>query len=103
MGFCCPGTPRTVEPSTLIVVPVAPPCLDASDDDAMEEERLGDQMQEILEIDHAEAAMIDEPARETKLIIGRFGCIAGDHTVTHAEHISLLQAAQHATRFWKDD
>ena len=45
-------------------------------------------MQEILEIDHAEAAMIDDPAREPKLIIGRFGCIAGDHTVSHAEHIS---------------
>ena len=38
-----------------------------------------------------------------ELIIGRFGCIAGDHTVPHAQHISLLRAAQHATRFWKDD
>ena len=54
-------------------------------------------MQEILEIDHAEAAMIDEPAREPKLIIGRFGCFAGDHIVPHAEHISLLCVAQHAT------
>ena len=35
--------------------------------------------------------------------IGRFGCTAGDHTVPHAEHISLLRAAQHAVRFWKDD
>ena len=76
------------EPSTLTVVLVAPSCLDASDDDAMEEEWLEDQMQEILEIDHAEAAMIDEPAREPKLIMGRFGCVAGDHTVPHAEHIS---------------
>ena len=44
-----------------------------------------------------------EPTCEPKLLIGRFGCIAGDHTVPHAEHISLLRAAQHATRFWKDD
>ena len=56
------------------MVPAAPPCLNASDDDAVEEEWLGDQMQEILEIDHAQAAMIDEPAREPKLIIVRFGC-----------------------------
>ena len=34
---------------------------DASDDDATEEEWLKDQIQEIPEIDHAEAAMIDEP------------------------------------------
>ena len=85
------------EPSALTVVPVAPPCLDAPDDDAMEEEWLEDQMQDLLDIDHAEAAMTDEPGREPKLVIGRFGCIAVDHTVP------LLRAAQHATRFWKDD
>ena len=65
-------------------------------------------MQEMFDIDHAEAAMIDEPggqnplrvehelsqsAREPKLIIGRVGCIAGDHTAPHEEHISLLRAA----------
>ena len=44
-----------------------------------------------------------EPTCEPKLLIGRFGCITGDHTVPRAEHISLLRAAQHATRFWKDD
>ena len=60
-------------------------------------------MQELFEIDHAEAAMTDEPARKPKLIIGRFGYTAGDHTVPHAEYISLLRAAQDATRFWKDD
>ena len=60
-------------------------------------------MQETLEIDHAEAAMTDEPTREPKLLIGRFGCISGDHTVPHAEHMSLLRAAQRATRFWKDE
>ena len=69
----------------------------------MDEEWLEAQMQEIIYIDHAEAAMIDEPvgqnplrvehelsqsAHEPKLIIGRFGCIAGDRTVPHAEHIS---------------
>ena len=58
----------------------------------MEEELLEAQMQEVFDIDHAEAAVIDEPggqnpfrvehelsqsAREPKLIIGRFGCIAG--------------------------
>ena len=69
----------------------------------MEEDWLEDQMQESLEIDHAEAATTNEPIREPKLLIGRFGCITGDHTVPHAEHISLLCAAQHATRFWKDD
>ena len=37
------------------------------------------------------------------MLIGHFGCIAGDHTVPHAEHISLLRAAQHAVCFWKDD
>ena len=29
------------EPVTMTVIPVAPPCLDASDDDAMEEEMVG--------------------------------------------------------------
>ena len=91
------------ELSTQAVFPVAPQCLDASDDDAMEEDSLEDQMQESLEIDHAEAAMTDEPTREPKLFIARFGCTTGDHTVLHAEHIYLLRAAQHATRFWKDD
>ena len=61
------------------------------------------QMQEPLEIDHAEATMTVEPTREPKLLIGRFGCMTGDHTVPHAEHISLFRAAQHATRFWKGD
>ena len=70
------------------MAPVAPPCLDASDDDAMEEEWLEDQMQEMLEIDYAEAAMTDEPGREPKLIMGRFGCIGGDHTAPHAVRIS---------------
>ena len=75
-------------------------------------------MQEMFDIDHAEAEKLtsqegrtrygvehelSQSAREPKLIIGRFGCIAGDHTVPHAEHISLLRAAQHAARFWKDD
>ena len=41
--------------------------------------------------------------REPRLLIGHFGCIAGDHTVPHAEHMSLLRAAQHAAQFWKDD
>ena len=44
-----------------------------------------------------------EPTCEPKLLIGPFGYISGDHTVLHAEHISLLRAAQHAARFWKDD
>ena len=80
------------EPSALTVVPVAPPCLDAPDDDAMEEEWLEDQMQDLLEIDHAEAAMTDEPGCEPKLVIGRFGCVAVDHTVP------LLRAAQRRPR-----
>ena len=67
---------------------VAPPCLDASDDDAMEEDWLEDQMQESLEIDLAEAAMTDEPIREPKLLVGRFGCIPGDHTVPCRTHLS---------------
>ena len=47
---------------------------------------------------------LSQSAREVKLLIGRFGgCISGDHTVPHAEHISLLRAAQHAARFWKDN
>ena len=46
---------------TMTVVPVAPPCFDASDDDAMEEDWLEAQMQDMFDIDHAEAAMIDEP------------------------------------------
>ena len=91
------------ELSTQAVVLVAPPCFDASDGDAMEEDWLDDQLQESLGIDHAEATMTVEPTCEPKLLIGRFGCISGDHTVPHAEHISLLRAAQHATRFWKDD
>ena len=60
-------------------------------------------MQEMFDIDHAEAAKLtsqevrtrygvehelSQSAREPKLIIGRFGCIAGHHTVPHAEHIS---------------
>ena len=72
-------------------------------DDAMEEDPLEDQMQESLEIDHAEATMTVDPTREPKFLNGRFGCITGDHTVPHAEHISLLRAAQHVARFWKDD
>ena len=44
-----------------------PPCLDASDDDAMEEDWLEDQMQEPLEIDHAEATLTVEPTREPKV------------------------------------
>ena len=75
------------ELSTQAVVPVALPCLDASDDDAMEEDWLEDQMQESLEIDHAEATMTVEPTREPKLLIGRFGFITGDHTVPLAEHV----------------
>ena len=69
----------------------------------MEEDWLDDQLQESLGIDHAVATMTVEPACEPKLLIGRFGCISGDHTVPHAEHIPLLRAAQLATRFWKDD
>ena len=84
-------------------VEAAPPCFDASDDDAMEEDWLDDQLQESLGIDHAEATMTVEPTCEPKVLIVRFGCISGDHTVPHAEQISLLRAAQHATRFWKDD
>ena len=87
--------------STRSVVPVAPPCFDASD--AMEEDWLDDQLQQSLGIDHAEATRTVEPTSEPKLLIGRFGCISGDHTVPHAEHISLLRAEQHATRFLKDD
>ena len=117
MGLCCLRNTRP-EPVAKTVVPVAPPCLDASDDDAMEEEWLEAQMQEMFDIVHAEAAMIDESggqnpfrvehelsqsAYEPKLIIGRCGCIAGEHTVPHAEHIFLRRAAQHAARFWKDD
>ena len=37
------------ELSTQAVFPVDPPCLDASDDDAVEEDWLEDQMQESLE------------------------------------------------------
>ena len=75
------------ELSTQAVFLVAPPFLDASDDDAMEEDWLEDQMQESLEIDYAEAAMTDEPIREPKSLIGRCGCISGDNTAPHSEHI----------------
>ena len=46
------------ELSTQAVFPVATPCLDASGDDAMEEDCLDDQMQESLGIDHAEAVRL---------------------------------------------
>ena len=49
------------ELSTQAVVPVAPPCFVASDNDAMEEDWLEDQLQESLGIDHAEATMTVEP------------------------------------------
>ena len=39
----------------------------------------------------------------SKLLLRHFGCNAGDHTVPHEEHISLLRATQHAVCFWKDD
>ena len=67
MGLCCLRTP---EPVTMTVVPVAPPCFDASDNDALEEDWLEAQMQETFHIDHAEAAMSDEPGGQNPLTGG---------------------------------
>ena len=50
-GVMLSWTPRIVDTGC------APPCLDASDDDAVEEDWLEYQMQESLEIDHAEATL----------------------------------------------
>ena len=72
---------------------VVPSCFDASDDDAMEEDWLDDELQESLGIDHAEATMTVEPTCEPKLSFERFGCISGDHTVPHGEHISPSRGA----------
>ena len=57
---------ETPERSTQAAFLVAPPCLDASYDEAVEEDWLEDQMQKSLEIYHAEAAMTDEPTRDPK-------------------------------------
>ena len=81
----------------MTVALVAQPCLDASDDDAMEED-----CRKCSTSITRKRQGLTSPA-SPKLIIGRFGCLAGGHTVPHAEHISLLWAAQHAARFWKDD
>ena len=85
---------ESTEPVTMTGVPVAPSCFDASDDDAMEEDWLEAQVQEMFDIDYAEVAISDEPggqnpllvehARERKLIFGRLG----SHSPSCRKHLS---------------
>ena len=72
---------------TMTVGLVAPPCLDASHDDVMEEDVSEGLMPEMFDMDHGEAARIDG-AGKPKLLVGRFGCLAGD-TQSHLRNTSL--------------
>ena len=103
-GFAVLEPPVAVTPT---IASVAPPCLDASEGESFEDDLWDNQMQEEFDLDLAAATNVEGDvlvghSRQPVLLIGHFGCIAGDHTVPHAEHMSLLRAAQHAAHFWKD-